>query len=348
MEKFLQRIINQGTSTDYLDHLNRRIIYTNIIYVSLPIVYLAFVLIDIKTYLGPVQNLKWDQFIFIVEIIVCLLGIYLNKLGQSAIGRLVFLLTWPLLLHLIPIWHQHSPSDYYFAFPVGIIFHAILIQLMFSIKHERLFFWPLIIGNFLLLIYSIDLLLFFAEGTSPAIIEMVTDGIYLLDGILYWLLFSLVTFSLVRAIDNLFDKVGKDQLIIEDQKEELAAVNEELVQSNESLHDLNKKISGWNENLEETVAKRTREIEEQNSKLKEYAFYNAHKLRAPFSRIKGLFMLRELVSDENEKQYIERLIDNSISELEFVIDEIQQIVNEIPQDRYIEPVNSQKKDNRIE
>jgi|GEM_PF-1379130 len=330
MEKFLLKIIYQGTNADYLDHLNRRIIYTNIIYLSLPVVYLTFVLIDIKGFLVPIQDLEWDQFIFFVEIVVCILGIYLNKLGQSLIGRLVFLLTWPLLLHVIPIWHQHTPSDYYFAFPTGIIFHAVLIQLMFSIRHERLFFWPLMAGNFLLLVYSIDLLLFFADAPSPAIIEMVTDGIYLLDGILYWLLFSLVTFSLVRAIDNLFDKVGMNQLIIEEQKEELAAINEELLQSNESLQELNSKISGWNESLEDTVAKRTHEIEAQNEKLKGYAFYNAHKLRAPFCRIKGLVMLREIVDEADEKKHIEKLVEQSIRELEIVIDEIQQIVNEVP------------------
>ncbi len=328
LEKYLLTIINQGTRADYIDHLNRRIIYTNIIYVSLPIVYLTFVLIDIKSFLVPVQNLAWDQFIFLVEIIVCFLGIYLNRAGQSVIGRLVFLLSWPLLLHIIPIWQLHTPPDYYFAFPVGIIFHAVLIQLMFSIKHERFIFWPLIVGNLLLLLGSIDLLLFFSENTSIEITELVRDRYFMLDAILYWLLFSLITYFLVRAIDNLFDKLAEDQHIIEEQKEELAAINEELVQSNDSLLELNTKISGWNDGLEETVTRRTLEIEAQNEKLKEYAFYNAHKLRAPFCRIKGLVALHELVTDETEKQYIEKLIDQSILELESVIDEIQEIVAE--------------------
>lgn len=330
MNNFIHRIINQGTSNDPLDHRNRRIIYTNIIYISLPIVYLIFVLIDLDTYLGPVQNLEWDQFIFIVEIIVCLLGVYLNRVGYSIMGRFIFLVTWPLLLHIIPIWHQQTPSDYYLAFPVGIIFHGVLIQLMFSIQNERLFFWPLILSNFLLLIFSIDLLLFFAGPTSSEIVEMVSDRIYLLDCILYWLLFSLVTYFLVRAIDTLFDKVGEDQLIIADQKEELAAINEELTQSNESLMGLNNKISLWNETLEETVAKRTREIEQQNEKLREYAFYNAHNLRAPFCRIQGLVMLSKMASDEQERRHIESLLNTSINELDMVISDIQKIVNEEP------------------
>jgi light-regulated signal transduction histidine kinase (bacteriophytochrome) len=121
-------------------------------------------------------------------------------------------------------------------------------------------------------------------------------------------------------------------LVIEDQKEELAAMNEELLQSNESLQGLNNKISGWNETLEETVTKRTQKIETQNNRLKEYAFYNAHKLRGPFCRIKGLIMLLEIVNDEHEKENIERLVEESVKELESVIQEIQEIVKEVPDD----------------
>jgi signal transduction histidine kinase len=332
MEKVIQRIINLGTNADYLDHLNRRIIYTNIIYVSLPIVYLIFILVDFESFFVPVQNLAWDQFIFLVEILVCLIGIYLNKVGFSILGRSIFLFTWPFLLHIIPIWHQHAPSDYFLAFPIGIIFHAVLIQLMFSIRHERLFFWPFMIANFFLLIKVSDLLLRFADTSTASLTEFVTDKYYLLDAVLYWLLFSIVVYFLVRAVDNLFDKVAKDQLVIEDQKEELAAMNEELLQSNESLQGLNNKISGWNETLEETVTKRTQKIETQNNRLKEYAFYNAHKLRGPFCRIKGLIMLLEIVNDEHEKENIERLVEESVKELESVIQEIQEIVKEVPDD----------------
>ncbi|MFZ2904765.1 MAG: hypothetical protein WAZ98_01060 [Cyclobacteriaceae bacterium] len=328
MERFLQRIISLGTHADYLDHLNRRVVYTNIIYISLPIVYLIFVLIDIESFWVPVQDLDWDQFIFVVEIGVCVAGIYLNKIGLSLIGRCIFLLTWPFLLHIIPVWHQHSPSDYFLAFPVGVIFHAVLIQLMVSIRHERIFFWPFMIANFLLLLKVPTLLLQFADSTTANLTEFVSDRYYFLDSVLYWLLFSLVVYFLVRAIDNLFDKVAQDQLLIEDQKEELAAMNEELLQSNDSLHKLNEKISGWNENLEETVASRTREVEEQNTKLKDYAFFNAHKLRGPFCRIKGLMMLHDLLDDPVEKANTKDLLNISVAELDSVISEIQQIVKE--------------------
>jgi light-regulated signal transduction histidine kinase (bacteriophytochrome) len=173
-------------------------------------------------------------------------------------------------------------------------------------------------------------MLLFAESIDHSIVEMVREKVYLLDGILYWLLFSSVTFLLVHSIGNLIEQVKKDNRIIEDQREELAAMNEELTQSNENLIELNNKMSLWNDSLEETVAKRTSEIERQNIQLKEYAYYNAHKLRGPFCRIKGLLNLSDITHDAREKLYIQSLFAKTLDEFEEVVQEIQGIVNESP------------------
>lgn len=327
MANLLQRITHQGVGLNSFDHISRRVIYSNIIYLSLPIVYLIFVAIEFDTYLGPVNNLDWDQFVFIVEIIICLTGIYLNRIGLSLIGRLVFLISWPMLLHILPIWHQQTPTDYYLAFPLGILFHALLIQLMISMRQEGFIFWPMLLGNFVMLLFSLDLLIYFEDTLSADILEMVKDDIFLLDIVLYWLLFSMVIYFLVKAIDDSFEIVIDSQKLISEQKEELAAMNEELVQSNEALHALNKKIVTWNEQLEFAVAHRTLEIENQNKQLRSYAYFNAHKLRAPFCRIKGLNMLRNL-TPANEAAMIDSLLDQSVLELESVIQEVQQIVYE--------------------
>jgi hypothetical protein len=323
----LSKIINQGVGLNSFDNKSRRVVYSNIIYVSLPIVYLIFVGLEYDTYLGPIQDLDWDHFVFIVEIIVCLIGIHLNRIGQSLVGRLLFLISWPILLHILPIWHQQTPSDYYLAFPLGILFHAVLIQLMISIRQERFVFYLLIAANFILLLQSVRLLTFFEDSLIPEIGEMVNDDIFLLDVVLYWLLFSVMIYFLMRAIDEAFEIISRNQELIHNQKEELAAINEELVQSNESLHELNKQTAVWNEQLEFVVRQRTREIEIQNDQLRSYAYFNAHKLNAPFCRIKGLIMLRDL-TDEQGIVEIDSLLGQSVQELDLVIQEIQQIVNE--------------------
>jgi hypothetical protein len=326
-ENIFQRIIHQGATPHAFDFKNRRIIYANIIYLSLPVVYIAFVLIDYKTYLEP-SKLAWDQFIFLVEILICAVGIYLNRKGHFNISRFLFLITWPFLLHLIPIWHQQTPSDYFFAFPVGIIFHSILIQLMISARNEKVLFAVAMVINFSLLIFSIDLLVLFQFNTPQPILDMVQESMYLMDAILYWLLFSLVTFLLIYIIELLLEKVQQSQLTIEEQQKELLAVNEELRGTNENLVTLNDTIANWNESLEKTIVQRTREVEAQNLKLKDIAFFNAHKLRAPYCRIKGLLALLELITDEEEKTKIKNLLMISLNEFDSVVQEIQNIYTE--------------------
>jgi signal transduction histidine kinase len=326
-ENIFQRIIHQGATPHAFDFKNRRIIYANIIYLSLPVVYIAFVLIDYKTYLQP-SKLAWDQFIFLVEILICAVGIYLNRKGHFNTSRFLFLITWPFLLHLIPIWHQQTPSDYFFAFPVGIIFHSILIQLMISARNEKVLFAVAIVINFAFLIFSIDLLVLFQFNTPQPILDMVQESMYLMDAILYWLLFSLVTFLLIYIIELLLEKVQQSQLTIEEQQKELLAVNEELRGTNENLVTLNDTIANWNESLEKTIVQRTREVEAQNLKLKDIAFFNAHKLRAPYCRIKGLLALLELIIDEEEKTKIKNLLMISLNEFDSVVQEIQNIYTE--------------------
>lgn len=326
MQKLLFNIISQGTSKDQFDPDNQRIIYTNIIYVSLPIVYLIFIALDFKDYLVPVASLKWDQFIFLVEIAVCGTGLYLNKIGHSVIGRLIFVLTWPLLFHLIPIWHLQTPSDYYLAYPLGIIFHSVLIQMLFSIRQERTLYTLLMIVNFIMLL-TVSVVLRYFDEEGGTMFEMTSDKYYFLDIVLYWLLFSLLSYLLVTSIDNLISKLISANVLIAEQKEEMATINEELSETNQSLHVLNHKMAGLNDALELKVQERTREIEERNEKLESYAFYNAHKLRGPYCRILGLISLRKIVEIE-EREEIDRLLDTCMLELEQVIREIQEIVDQ--------------------
>ncbi len=326
MQRLLFNIISQGTSKDHFDPDNQRIIYTNIIYVSLPIVYLIFIAIDFKDYLVPVTSLKWDQFIFVVEIAVCGTGLYLNKIGHSVIGRLIFILTWPILFHLIPIWHLQTPSDYYLAYPLGIIFHSVLIQMLFSIRHERVLYFFLMGVNFIMLLTVVIVLRYFDEEDG-IINDLTADKYYLLDIVLYWLLFSLLSYLLVNSVDNLISKLTTANTLIAEQKEEMATINEELSETNQSLQVVNQKMANLNDALEMKVQERTREIEERNEKLESYAFYNAHKLRGPYCRILGLISLRKIVEVE-EKEEIDRLLDKCMLELEQVIREIQEIVDQ--------------------
>ena len=81
---------------------------------------------------------------------------------------------------------------------------------------------------------------------------------------------------------------------------------------------------------EELVAQKE-EIELQNQKLIEYAFYNAHKVRGPLARILGLVYLlkreAEKIGFVDNDQYLEKLSE-SANELDIAVREMSQNLNE--------------------
>jgi tetratricopeptide (TPR) repeat protein len=109
---------------------------------------------------------------------------------------------------------------------------------------------------------------------------------------------------------------------ISEQKEELLQQSEELNTLNESLNDLNN-------TLEDKVRERTAALEEKNATLAEYAFFNAHKLRAPVATILGLIELynNEQLSVIDRREIIERL-KRSTQELDHITRQIQRILEE--------------------
>ncbi len=85
-------------------------------------------------------------------------------------------------------------------------------------------------------------------------------------------------------------------------------------------------IKGINENLEGLVKERTSELERKNKALEEYAFINAHELRAPVASILGLIhLMQKLDLKEEEKVYVEHLIV-SAKKLDAVVSSISEAI----------------------
>ncbi|HEY3430546.1 MAG TPA: hypothetical protein VGK39_07715, partial [Cyclobacteriaceae bacterium] len=112
------------------------------------------------------------------------------------------------------------------------------------------------------------------------IIYAISTGL-LLTGVMAWFLYRQRhrILSVNRILQEKNDEIGTQKLAIEMQATALIKLNEEL-------QELNK-------NLEERIDKRTQQLTDQNQKLTEYAFVNAHKLRAPISSILGLINLMD-------------------------------------------------------
>ncbi len=74
---------------------------------------------------------------------------------------------------------------------------------------------------------------------------------------------------------------------------------------------LSNKVRITNENLENLVRERTDKITNQNQKLIDYAFRNAHNVRGPLARILGLVNLITIENKDTNTDYVSRLSESS-------------------------------------
>lgn len=110
----------------------------------------------------------------------------------------------------------------------------------------------------------------------------------------------------------------RNQLIAKNN--EMQVLNAELVQQTNDLQNTNKAIQEIRDNLQRTVIERTRKLEEENKRLLEYSFINAHLVRAPMANIIGIASLKP--DDRNFDE-----IKEGIQEMDDVVRKIADVLN---------------------
>jgi len=126
------------------------------------------------------------------------------------------------------------------------------------------------------------------------IIYAISTGL-LLTGIMAWFLYrqrhKILTVNKILNEKN--SEINTQKLAIEMQATALIKLNEDLQE--------------LNRNLEVRIDQRTQQLTIQNQRLIEYAFVNAHKLRAPISSILGLINLMDQATPEEYTAIFEHL-----------------------------------------
>jgi signal transduction histidine kinase len=117
---------------------------------------------------------------------------------------------------------------------------------------------------------------------------------------------------------------GKTQAKI---REKLHKQNFELVSMTKEIEGQNSKLKDYNEHLEDRVHERTLELELQNKQLAEYAHINSHLLRAPLARILGIInLLSKTETTDEQKQYLDHLLKAS-KDLDEVVSKINEVLD---------------------
>ena len=108
-----------------------------------------------------------------------------------------------------------------------------------------------------------------------------------------------IDFFVIALIITAFLIYLKDRLItyrtrISHRHQQLRQLSLTLQKQNDELHESQEETLSINENLESIVERHIKGIEEKNRELGEYAFINAHLLRAPICRMLGIINLMEI------------------------------------------------------
>jgi light-regulated signal transduction histidine kinase (bacteriophytochrome) len=98
----------------------------------------------------------------------------------------------------------------------------------------------------------------------------------------------------------------------------------ELMQALTELRKAHENTVLVNRNLEEEVCRRTKALTDQNQKIIEYHFINAHKLRAPVARIMGLASLLQKGGVAENNMLVIQHLANAVQELDDTVHAIQQ------------------------
>lgn len=114
-----------------------------------------------------------------------------------------------------------------------------------------------------------------------------------------------------------------------------------LLQQKVEIEAQAKHIQSINDSLEAAVQSRTKELQEKNKALADYAFITAHKLRAPLSSILGLVNLMHRVNLPDEEKILVTHLLTASEKLDAIVHEVMKSV-EAPKD-----ISSNKNDKQL-
>jgi tetratricopeptide (TPR) repeat protein len=135
-----------------------------------------------------------------------------------------------------------------------------------------------------------------------------------------FLIFFIRNFRFQKAVNALLKQQHQKVLTLNEeirtQQEEVTTQRDSLIQKNRSIESLHSQLKETNDSLEKKVVDRTAALREQNKRLEEYAFLNAHDLRGPVARILGIINLLEMDHLKEDKPLLLGHLKKSSIELD--------------------------------
>jgi hypothetical protein len=196
----------------------------------------------------------------------------------------------------------------------------LIVGFLFSILLSGRFMWAMhmITGLCIVGVFVVQLEVP-ALRVSPDASEVITVAITY--GVLYFIL-AYCTVILKSRYDQINFALRLANVELISKANEIEAQNEELVQSHETLNDLNR-------NLERIVMERTEKVHAQNQMLLKYTYTNAHHLRGPVARLLGLINVHKLDPNPDYNFFMTKMEDQAM-EIDTVVKKINEELETTP------------------
>jgi signal transduction histidine kinase len=248
-----------------------------------------------------------------VVLLACLVStsaVWLNRGGHHALARLAVVLAPQISTAsgYYLVYQVNAQTEFYVKFTI--MATVILPLVTISIREKWLMATGLavVIGNFL-----------FGHSLAQAWLvpiyhptELLPPGMAYVVPLVNFTMFFLGFTYLQRLNLAAENQIGN--LLAQAQ-----ALNEELAQTNDTLHEKQRKLDMANRRLAQIVRNKTRALSERNRKLEDYAHFHAHQVRAPLARILGLVIVLQKTDEQD------------LAEILFCIEKVNEAARELDQ-----------------
>jgi signal transduction histidine kinase len=248
----------------------------------------------------------FDDWVPILLCVISAISLVLNRYQHGKASRSLFLLSWIAAVTILPVLLSKISPSSYVIHPILCVLTSLMIHLFFSWYEDRWIYLFFLIGSFLLTTFSYYFL--FNFDSSESFRQLPLNRLqFVIIYSMSWVFINLTLMYVYR-------------------------INWKAYMDSQSKNEI---IEQLNKELESKVEMRTRLLKEQNAKLMEYAFVNAHVLRAPVSRILGLVNL--LIKSESprriEEEEIIQHLDESSKELDSVVRDLSVTLREAREEK---------------
>lgn len=284
--------------------LRTRVIASNVVFIMISAILLIILGLNAEAYLTHGIN-SFRAVIPIVLFSVAFGGIVLNCFQHYLSARLIFFIFWTVFITAFPIWRPVSVYGYFLHPTFGIV-SSTMVLLMFSFRKEKLVYVSFMTFSILLTVWSFEFVQLFDHAEVYKTVLKYTTSLRLhVYPFFFSIFFNLVLVYVFRINGKIFARQEKQHAII--------------VKQNVQLDETLLKLEQTNNQLESRVRERTLELMEQNTRLTDYAFFHAHVLRAPVSRLRGLLNLMNLPISQEEEIMVREMLSQTMKELDDTI-----------------------------